>query len=195
MLTGERVVLRPLRPTDLEPLWRARLDPLTWAQTTEAPCVPETLEAYRARWSERGDDRSAAFAVDVDVTLVGRAVLFGVDDLARCAEVGLALLPEHRGRGHGRDVLRVLLRYAFRTRNLRRVHLQSLASNERALRAYRAVGFVEEGRRREHAWVEGAYDDVVLMAVLRSQWPGRAVARSSSGTVDAIGELRSEIRG
>ncbi len=184
MLTGERVVLRPLRPADLEPLWRARLDPLTWAQTTEAPCVPETLEAYRARWSERGDDRSAAFAVDVEATLVGRAVLFGVDYLARCAEVGLALLPEHRGRGHGRDVLRVLLGYAFRTRNLRRVHLQSLASNERALRAYRAVGFVEEGRRREHAWVEGAYDDVVLMAVLRSQWHGRSAD-----------QLRSEIHG
>jgi RimJ/RimL family protein N-acetyltransferase len=64
----------------------------------------------------------------------------------------------------------VLLGYAFRSRNLRRVHLQSLASNERALGAYRAVGFVEEGRLRQHAWVEGAYEDIVLMAVLRSEW-------------------------
>ena len=50
------------------------------------------------------------------------------------------------------------------------MHLQTLASNEAALRAYRAVGFVEEGRLREAAWVEGAYDDVVLMAVLRRDW-------------------------
>ena len=64
----------------------------------------------------------------------------------------------------------MLLGYAFRSRNLHRVHLQSLASNERALRAYRAVGFVEEGRLREHAWVEGSYDDVVLMSVLRAEW-------------------------
>lgn len=28
MLKGERVVLRPFRPDDVEPLWRARLDPL-----------------------------------------------------------------------------------------------------------------------------------------------------------------------
>lgn len=70
-------------------------------------------------------------------------------------------------------VLRVLLGYAFRSRNLRRVHLQALASNGPALRAYLAVGFVEKGRRREHAWVEGAYDDVVLLSVLRSEWPGR----------------------
>ena len=37
MLTGDRVVLRPLRPSDVEPLWRVRLDPVTWAQTSEAP--------------------------------------------------------------------------------------------------------------------------------------------------------------
>ena len=173
MLTGDRVVLRPLRPSDVEPLWRARLDPLTWAQTTEKPLSPEPLEEMQARYAAPGPSGSAQFAVDVDGVLAGRAGLFGVDDLARTAEVGLTLLPEHRGQGLGQDVLRVLLGYAFRSRNLRRVHLQTLASNERALGAYRAVGFVEEGRLREHAWVEGAYDDVVLMAVLRSEWPGR----------------------
>ena len=172
MLTGERVVLRPFRPADVEPLWRARLDPLTWAQTTEAPYAPETLEAYRARYTDTKDDGSAQFAVEVESVLVGRAALFSVDTLARHGEVGLSLLPEAQGRGYGRDVLRVLLGYGFRSRNLHRVHLQTLASNTRALRAYAAVGFVEEGRLREHAWVEGAYDDVVLMAVLRTEWRG-----------------------
>ena len=170
MLTGERVVLRPFQPSDVEPLWRARLDPTTWANTTEAPYVPDTLAAYRARYDEPSKDSSAQFAVDVDGVLVGRAGMFAVDDLARTGEVGLTLLPEHRGRGYGRDVLRVLLGYGFRSRNLHRVHLQTLASNVPALRAYLAVGFVEEGRLRQHAWVEGAYDDVVLMGVLRSEW-------------------------
>ncbi len=172
MLSGERVVLRPFRPDDVEPLWRARLDAVTWAQTNETPFLPETLEELRARYAEASRGSSAQFAVDEDGLLVGRAALFGVDELARTGEVGLSLLPEHRGRGLGRDVLRVLLGYAFRSRNLRRVHLQSLSSNEPALRSYRAVGFVEEGRRREHAWVEGAYEDIVLMAVLRADWSG-----------------------
>ncbi len=172
MLTGDRVVLRPMRPKDVEPLWRARLDPLTWAQTTEAPLTPEPLEELQARYAAPSTGSDAQFAVDVDGALAGRAALFGVDDLARTGEVGLTLLPEHRGRGLGQDVLRVLLRFAFRSRNLRRVHLQCLASNERALGAYRAVGFLEEGRLREHAWAEGAYVDVVLMAVLRAEWTG-----------------------
>ncbi len=110
--------------------------------------------------------------MDVDDALVGRALLFSVDELARSAELGLALLPEHQGKGLGKDVLRVLLGYGFRSRNLHRLHLQTLSSNEAGLRCYRAVGFVEEGRLREAAWVEGAYEDMVLMSVLRSEWSG-----------------------
>lgn len=72
----------------------------------------------------------------------------------------------------------MLVAFAFRTRNLRRVHLQTLASNEAALHTYRAVGFVEEGRQREHAWVEGAYDDVVRMGLLRSEWTGQTSSPS-----------------
>lgn len=172
MLTGERVVLRPLRPDDAEALWRLRLNPLTWAQTTEKPLVPQTFEAFRERFDATPSDGAADFAIDAEGTLIGRGGLFGIDPLARIAEVGLSLLAEQRGRGYGRDALRVLVEYAFRSRNLRRVHLQTLASNAPALAAYRAVGFVEEGRLREHAWVEGAYEDMVLMAVLRAEWSG-----------------------
>jgi RimJ/RimL family protein N-acetyltransferase len=169
VLTGDRVVLRPVNPDDVEPLWLAKQDPLTWARTTAAPLVPSSLESVRARYADRGGSKSdAAFSVDVDGELAGQASLFGVDDLARTAEVGLWLLPEMRGRGLGQDVLRVLVDYGFRSRNLRRVHLQTLARNTPALRCYTAVGFAEEGRLREHAWVEGAYDDIVLMGLLRA---------------------------
>ena len=172
MLRGERVLLRALRPDDVEPLWQMRQDRAFWAQTDGRPLLPRTLGEYRAQYEAPSTGDDAQFAVEVDGVLAGRCLVFEVDPLARHAEIGLSLLPEFRGRGLGRDVLRVLLDYGFRSRNLRRIHLQTLASNEPALRAYRAAGFVEEGRRREHAWVEGRYDDVVLMAVLRSEWSG-----------------------
>lgn len=64
----------------------------------------------------------------------------------------------------------LLLDYAFRLRNLSRVWLEVYAGNERAIRAYTACGFVEEGRMREHIWLNGRYVDNVLMGVLRKEW-------------------------
>jgi RimJ/RimL family protein N-acetyltransferase len=67
----------------------------------------------------------------------------------------------------------VLLHYGFTMRNLHRIWLDTTASNEAALRSYAAAGFVEEGRLREAAFVNGRYVDAVRMAVLRSDWEAR----------------------
>jgi RimJ/RimL family protein N-acetyltransferase len=53
---------------------------------------------------------------------------------------------------------------------MRRVYLNVNSTNERAMRAYRACGFVEEGRLRQHVWSDGAYIDLVYMGILREEW-------------------------
>jgi len=166
MLNGERVTLRPVREDDLPEMYAWRVDLEMWAQTTAEPPYAMTWEQYRAKQGGDNPERNAAFAVEVDGTLVGRAGLFGFDPLSRSCEVGLFFAAEHRGKGYGREVLRLLVDFAFRQRNMHRVYLTTLATNEPALRCYAASGFVEEGRKRESAWVDGAYVDEVLMSVL-----------------------------
>lgn len=171
MLTGERVVLRPVTPDDYRAMYAWRIEVPIWAQMTARPLAPLTYEAFVDVYEKQlRDDKGAEFAVDVDGALVGRACLFEFNELARSAELGISFGPEHRGKGYGRDAVRVLLDYGFRHRNLHRVWLETLATNEPALRAYAAAGFVEEGRLREHAWVEGTFVDIVLMGVLRAEW-------------------------
>jgi len=173
VLTGERVTLRPIRPDDLEQLHAWRLELATWGDTTEAAPFPMTFETFR-QWSEDvAKNDGVMFAVEAAGRLVGRAAMFAFDPLARHAEVGLALGPEHRGLGYGREVLGMLLDFGFTHRNLHRIWLECSATNDRAVRAYRAAGFVEEGRLREHAWIDGAYVDVLRMAVLRRDWAAR----------------------
>jgi RimJ/RimL family protein N-acetyltransferase len=64
----------------------------------------------------------------------------------------------------------LLLDYAFRMRNFRRVWLEVHGANERAIRVHSACGFVEEGKMREHVWLDGRYVDNVIMGVLRGDW-------------------------
>lgn len=97
-------------------------------------------------------------------------MLHGIDRHNMNGGLGITLLPAARGRGLGPDAIRVLLRYAFRDRGLHRVQLEVLADNAPAIAAYRRVGFVEDGRRREAAWVDGRFVDEVVMSVLAHEW-------------------------
>jgi RimJ/RimL family protein N-acetyltransferase len=63
-----------------------------------------------------------------------------------------------------------MLRYAFHTLNLHRVHLTVNADNEAGIRAYKAAGFVDEGVARQHMFREGEYVDMRVMGVLRHEW-------------------------
>lgn len=173
MLKGERVTMRALRADDTDTMYVWRVDLMTWGATTDEPPYPMTLERYRELSQKAASaPGSVDFAIEVDGVLAGRSGLFAFDDLAHNAEVSLTMAPEARGKGFGTEALHLLCAFGFDHRNLHRVWLETLASNGAALRCYAKAGFVEEGRLRDHAWVDGAYEDIVRMALLRAEWRG-----------------------
>ncbi|MEO8889122.1 MAG: GNAT family protein [Jatrophihabitantaceae bacterium] len=151
-------------------LYRLAAELDTWEERTPRAPAPLTLAEFRRNRSDQADGRSMEFMIIAGGVVAGRAAIFDEDPLVRQAEVGLGLVAEARGQGYGTEALRQLVEFAFVRRNLRRVHLAVVASNAGAIASYRKVGFVEEGRRREHCWVRGHYEDEVLMGLLRSQW-------------------------
>ena len=64
----------------------------------------------------------------------------------RHAGIDMFLGTAWHGRGLGRDALRALVRHLIRDRGHHRITIDPAASNERAIRAYRAVGFRDVGR-------------------------------------------------
>lgn len=174
MLTGALVTLRPVRAEDLPTLYDIQANLDNWEERTPKPAAPLRRAEFDRRFTEPGGGPDFALTVEFAVMagewLIGSCVLMNEDPLARHAAVGISLLADAVGHGYGTDALRVLVDYAFIRRNLRRLYLHVIASNERAIASYRKVGFVEEGRFREHAWVRGAYLDLVAMGLLRSEW-------------------------
>jgi RimJ/RimL family protein N-acetyltransferase len=173
VLRGEKVVLRALERAEVEVVAAWEYEPATWRLAEDAPLIPKTtaeaLKAYDDGKAWRVDDKHVPFVVDVGGTPVGGVSLWGLDVHNRFAHVGITLSPGARGKGYGTDALHVLLGYAFDDRGLHRVQLETLATNEQALACYRRVGFVEEGRLRENAWVAGAFVDTVVMGVLAAE--------------------------
>ena len=173
-LSGERVVLRPPKSSDIDVLYEIASDLESWEQRGPEPPYPLTRERYEERFGKQltADGSDASFVVEVDGRVIGRIGLFDFDPLARSAEVGVALHHDSRGRGHGTDAMRVIVGFGFERRHLHRIHLTVLSSNAAAMASYRKVGFVEEGRLRESAWLRGHYEDEVRMGLLRSEWSG-----------------------
>ncbi len=77
--------------------------------------------------------------------------------------LGMGLLPGYRGRGLGERLMRTTLD-AARGAGFERISLSVYAQNTRAMMLYRKVGFVLEGTRVRGRKVDGAYDDVHMMA-------------------------------
>jgi RimJ/RimL family protein N-acetyltransferase len=163
------VTLRARTDDDLDVLFGIAADLDTWEERNPQAPGPLTRERFDARLAADPGADAVEFVVDVDGRAVGTVSLFGFDLYARHAEVGISLVPEARGRGIGTAALVQLVEFGFTRRNLRRIHLQAIASNAGGLRAYEKAGFVVEGRLREHAWVRGGYEDIVLMGILRAE--------------------------
>jgi RimJ/RimL family protein N-acetyltransferase len=83
---------------------------------------------------------------------------------AHTATVGVALRADARGLGLGAALMRVGIGWA-RSVGIRKLTLGVFATNERALRLYRTLGFAEEGRLRGQVILEGVPVDELLMAL------------------------------
>jgi RimJ/RimL family protein N-acetyltransferase len=174
VLRGEKVLLRALEQEDLPRLWVFHNNVEYELFAGGDPWEPESLARLQARFeaeSREGDHDGMRFAIETDGKLIGSCGLFHIDQTSRTCELGIGIGDkDYWGRGYGRDTLRVLLDYAFRLRNFHKVWLRVVGVNERAIRAYRACGFVEEAHLRQQHWGDGQYVDEVYMGVLRSEW-------------------------
>ena len=174
MLRGDRVVLRGLTRDDLPRLLQFNNDLAVELAGGGDPPIPQSLERLQAdfdREAAKGGRDGALFAIEVEGTFIGQCGFAELNETNRTGELGITIGdPACWGKGYGREAVGLLLDYAFRLRNLRRIWLWVHADNERAIAAYRACGFAEEGRLREHVWSNGRYVDALIMGILRDDW-------------------------
>lgn len=174
MLRGKRVVLRSVEREDLPTLCAFNNDLELEVVGGGDPPLPQSLARLQAEYDSnvsKGGRDDPWFAIEVEGKMIGQVALHGFQDVHRTCELGIGIGDKaYWGQGYGREVVLLLLDWAFRYRNLNRVWLTTISSNVRAYRCYLACGFVEEGRQRQHLWGAGHYEDLIYMGILRSEW-------------------------
>jgi len=86
---------------------------------------------------------------------------------AHTGELGVSVHPAFQGAGIGRQLMVSLIQWAQNNPAIEKIFLNVFATNQRAIRLYRRLGFIEEGRFfRAVKQPDGEYVDVLQLYIM-----------------------------
>lgn len=173
MYEGQKVRLRAFERNDIE-LNHAFVNDYDTVRGMASgilfPCSYEDEQRFLDQQSSytRGEYQ---FAIEtLNGNLVGRCGILKVDWKNALADLGIMIGKENRGRGYGTDAMNLLCHFCFNEMNLRKLKLSVIAFNDAALRCYEKCGFTPEGTLQKEVFRQGAYHDVIQLALFSSSF-------------------------
>jgi len=171
---GDRVMLRDFRQEDISGMRSWCNDPsitkfLGGRYTAPIPWEQTDAELNRFLNGDAGGYNMVVADRETGKYL-GQVSLFMIDHLSRKAELAIVLAPDSLEKGYGGEALRLLLAFGFGQVNLNRIWLTVNAGNQRAIHVYEKAGFRREGVLRQDRYIDGHYEDDVLMSILREEY-------------------------
>jgi RimJ/RimL family protein N-acetyltransferase len=169
-----RVELAPLRDSDSPILFEWINDRALVTQS--APFRPVARDEHDTWFDDvrrRPDVRIFGIRLRADDRLIGSCQLHSIHPVHRSAELQIRI-GDHdaRSKGLGTEAVRLLVAIGFDELDLHRIALHVLETNQRALRLYERTGFRAEGMLKEAARIDDEWVNVVMMALLRSEYAG-----------------------
>ena len=165
----EVVALRPVAEEDLPFLERLTQDPDAAGEYAWAGW--RNLLRFRQGWAEDrlvGEDGGVLLIARGGERL-GFVSWFQVDfPPSYYWSMGIALLPEARGKGYGTQAQRKLAQYLFKHTTVQRIEASTEVGNVAEQRALEKAGFTREGVLRSVGWRDRAYRDGVWYSMLRT---------------------------
>lgn len=130
----------------------------------------EEIRQYVERIVE-DDSRYDFLIINAKGQIIGESVINEINNDNKSANFRIALFKsEYCGQGIGTEVIKMTLQFGFEKLKLHRIELEVFSFNERAYTAYRRVGFIEEGRKRDAEFINSQYCDVIIMGILHDEY-------------------------
>ena len=167
LIRGPQLVLRALRPEEIEDQWQAMVtaDPMTIAE------LPDEA-SFKARLRRSGHlvDGWLDLAIDLDGAPAGRIQTFVPAGRALppgTFDVGIGLREDMRGRGYGREALMLLTGWLFEHAAAQVVEAPTDPANVAMRTVFDRAGWALAGSVTEHGrqWL--------VYRITRPEWEGR----------------------
>ena len=126
---------------------------------------PVDVDQLAARMRQALADGDALFVLDDGRRILGTLGLHGTH-AEGVVSLGMSILAEERGKGHGRALLGAAIEHA-RGAQMHKIELEVWPDNARAIALYESFGFEVEGVRRDHyRRRDGTLRSAQIMALL-----------------------------
>jgi RimJ/RimL family protein N-acetyltransferase len=160
------IVITPIAAEHVEGFHRA-LDIVARERKYLAFLEAPPLAATRQFISDNIAKGHAQFVAVADGEVVGWCDVLprGQPVHAHVGVLGMGLIRQFRGRGHGTALIDAALRSA-KQRGMIRIQLSVHADNAPAIRLYEKVGFKTEGTLRDAVLIDGQFKDLIVMGRL-----------------------------
>ena len=173
--TDRRLLLRPARPDDAEPLAARRSDPevaeyQNWIAPYPLDRAQEMVAAMAAMDGPANDEWWMLTIADPDDTVVFGELVVHLTWEGRTAEIGYTLARDAWGHGYAPRPPTALVEYLFDTVGVTRVEGMLHPDNPASAMVLERVGMLFEGHTRSSFWVGDENSDDWFYGMTRPDW-------------------------
>ncbi len=176
-LETDRLILRKMSLDDAEAVFAYASDPevtryVIWEthrsiEDSEG-FLRSVVESY-----ENAEEATWGIVYKGDRRFVGGCGIVGWDPAHARAEMGYVLSREYWGRGLMTEAVRAMIAFGFERINLNRMEARCIAENVASARVMEKAGMIYEGTLRQREFIKGAYQDMKVYSILRSEFRRR----------------------
>lgn len=173
-LEGEIVRFRPLERADMTGNWFGWLNDIEvtrYLAIGDSPNSMEAMENFYSRIRRSGTDVVFAIIHKPTGAHIGNCGLHDISSQHKKARLAVLIgETRFRGLGIGSEATKMLVVFGFNVLELNRIFLNVDIENIRAIKIYEKLGFRREGVLRQDIFKQGAYRDLAVMGLLRSEF-------------------------
>jgi len=177
ILIDDELLLRSLQPGDAQELFstvdasRDHLRPwFPWVDLTTKP--EHSLQFIQQSLVQQHNQEAIALGIIYNRKLIGSMGMHNWDHNLKKAQLGYWIAKEYEHKGIIHTCLKGFIDFLFEKAGLNKVEIHFMVSNKRSAAVAERLNFKVEGIIRQNYLLHGAFHDIVVTGLLRSEWPG-----------------------
>lgn len=177
ILIDDELLLRSLEPSDAQELFiavnesREHLSPwFPWVTMTTKP--EHSLQFIQQSMTLLDNQEGIVLGIMHNRKLIGSMGMHNWNHDLKKAQLGYWISKDFENRGIIHVCLKSFIDFLFAKTGLNKIEIHFMVANERSAAVAKRLGFKIEGVIRQSYIIHGAYHDVVVTGLLKTEWPG-----------------------